>query len=306
MKGQPQSQRTKGVALILALVIVAIAASVATRMVWQRAVAYAATRHLLAAQQAVLYALSGQSFVALLLEGMPTNGPIDLKQPWAEGLPPLPLPHGQISGHMVDLEGRFNLNNLVTAQGSIDPTEVAVFLRLLQELGIPTHLATNVADWILPPGPNSGSDAATLYESLSPPYRPAQEPLTSVSELLLVAGMTKHDYLLLRPYVAALPNGTPLNVNTAPPPVIAALVPDVPEGNIRKIELAQAQGGFTSTTEFVSLLGAQPTIPLSVSSNYFRLDLRVHFAGARVRLRAVLYRAPAGWVKTLSRRFMSD
>lgn len=292
-------------ALILALVVVAIAASVAARMEWQRAVAYAATRHLLDSQQAVLYALSGETFVSGLLERMPATGPVDFRQPWAEGLPPLPLPHGKIAGRVVDLEGRFNLNNLVTAQGAVDPAEVAVFMRLLGELGLPADLATNVAEWIAPPGPANDASSA-IYESRSPAYRPAQEPMTSVSELLLVAGVTRRDYLRLRPYVTALPNGTPLNVNTAPGPVLEALAAGLPATAVRNVELAQEKGGFASTSVFASALGSQPAIPLSVSSNYFRLDLRVHFAGARVRLRSVLYHSPEGWVRILSRRFVSD
>jgi general secretion pathway protein K len=298
-------RNARGVALILALVVVAIAASVAARMEWQRAVAYAATRHLLTSQQAVLYALSGETFVGKLLETMPSQGPVDLRQPWAEGLPPLPLPHGHIAARVIDLEGRFNLNNLVTPQGAIDPTQIAVFMRLLAELGLPTDLATNVADWMIPPGP-SGDAQSAIYESREPPYRPAQEPMTSVSELLLVAGFTRADYLRLRPYVTALPNGVPLNVNTAPGPVLDALAANIPAENLRNTELAQAQGGFTTTSAFTNTLGVEPTIPLGVTSNYFRVDLRVHFAGARVRLRCVLYHSPEGWARTLARRFVND
>lgn len=295
----------RGVALILALVVVAIAASVAARMEWRRAVAYEATRHLLSSQQAVLYAISGAAFVRKLLEAMPAQGPVTLTQAWAEGLPPLPLPHGRIAGRVIDLEGRFNLNNLITPEGAIDPTEVVVFMRLLSELGLPTDVATNVADWMASPGPASDAQAS-LYESRDPPYRAAQEPMTSVSELLLVAGVTRAAYLELRPYVSALPSGVPLNVNTAPAPVLAALAPNIPETNLGNIELAQRKGGFNSTSLFASLLGVQTTVPLGVTSNYFRLDLRVHFAGARVRLRALLYRSPEGWTRVLSRRFVSD
>ncbi len=292
-------------ALILALVVVAIAASVAARMEWQRAVAYAATRRLLTSQQAVLYALSGETFVGELLEGMSAQGPVNLTQPWAQGLPLLPLPHGRIAGRLVDLEGRLNLNNLVTSQGAVDPAELAVFTRLLAELGLPLDLATNVAVWMAPPGPE-GNAQSGIYEARVPPTRPAEEPMTSVSELLLITGMTRADYLRLRPYVTVLPSGTPLNVNTAPGPVLAALAANIPTQNLHNVEQAQIRGGFTETSLFTSLLGAQPEIPLSVTSNYFRLDLRVHFAGARVRLRCVLYHAPEGWIRILSRRFVSD
>lgn len=285
--------------------MVAIAASVAARMEWQRAVAYAATRHLLTSQQAVLYALSGETFVGQLLGALPPNGPVDFRQPWAEGLPPLPLPHGRIAGRVVDLEGRFNLNNLITPQGTIDPTEIAVFMRLLAELGLPVDLATNVADWTAAPGP-SGNPQSSVYESREPAYRPAQEPMTSVSELLLVAGISRTDYLRLRPYVATLPGGVALNVNTAPAPVLDALAANIPAQNLRNAEMVQEQGGFASTTLFTSMLGIQAQIPLGVTSNYFRLDLRVHFAGARVRLRSVLYRSPEGWIRILTRRFVSD
>ncbi len=92
-------------------------------------------------------------------------------------------------------------------------------------LEIDPQLAGGVVDWLDPDTdvrfPNGGEDST--YAGANPPYRTANMPITSASELMAVTGFDRKIYAALAPYVTALPEGTKLNVNTASAVVIASL-----------------------------------------------------------------------------------
>lgn len=99
-----------------------------------------------------------------------------------------------------------------------------------------------VADWVdkdqneRPLGAEGG-----YYQSQDPPYSPANAPIRFEEELLLVRGMTRallygdaeHEGIL--PYITVAGNDGRLNPNTAPLPVLMALLPDMSEENVRDL-----------------------------------------------------------------------
>ena len=98
--------------------------------------------------------------------------------------------------------------------------------RLLAIIGVETDWATTIADWIdedVQPGfPNGAEDS--VYTSENPPHLAANMPITRVSEIMYLVGFGPERYAKLKPYVAALPLGTPLNVCTASGPVLDSLL----------------------------------------------------------------------------------
>src|SRR5690606_33196230 len=102
---------------------------------------------------------------------------------------------------------------------------LAWFERLLTILELDPLLAGAVADWIdadaQPQFPVGAED--DVYTRRNPPYRPPNKAMTSVSELSAIDGVTPEAYHTLRPFVAALPVGTVLNVNTASAELLASL-----------------------------------------------------------------------------------
>ena len=83
-----------------------------------------------------------------------------------------------------------------------------------------------MADWIdqdshdpnMPEGAEDGT-----YLSQNPPYRTANGLVVTTTEMMALPGMTRDEFERIRPYVAALPAGTPINVCTAKAPVLAML-----------------------------------------------------------------------------------
>lgn len=73
--------------------------------------------------------------------------------------------------------------------------------------------------------PNGAED--DYYLGLSQPYRTGNRPLTSARELLLIRGGNRKIFATLEPFVAAVSEPTPININTAPQPVLMSLAPDI-------------------------------------------------------------------------------
>jgi general secretion pathway protein K len=179
---------------------------------------------------------------------------------------------------MEDLEGRFNLNNLVS-NGQIDNQQLAVFVRLLRTLHLPEILAVAVADWMDADDIPSNTDSveSAYYQSLSTPYRAANHPLINVNELLGVKGVDRNILTVLRPYVTALPTRTPINVNTASPEVLTALVVGLSSEEAYTMAAKRERTYYRNNEDFQQALPSGMTAPagVSVSSQYFLVQARV-------------------------------
>ena len=190
-------------------------------------------------------AISGERFAAALLyrdrQAGDRENSDSLDDDWAQSIPPIPIDElAVIQGCIVDLQGRFNLNNLVNAEGVASPAHVEQLVRLLARLGIAVEKAQAIVDWVDADVNATVPDGAEddFYTGLDPAYRAANAPFAAVSELKLVKGFwpsideEREDYELLLPHLAALParpDGQPttVNVNTATPEVLASLGDEV-------------------------------------------------------------------------------
>lgn len=292
--------RERGIAVVLAMGVVALAAMAAAAIMvsqstWARQVELT-TDHIQA--RAVL--LAGADWARAVLADDRRLGNVDhLGEPWALKLPPLPVENGELLGQIEDQQGAFNLNNLVS-QGKINLAQLAHFRSLLANLGLPPELADALADWIdadVQPQPRDGAEDA-YYLSLDPPYVTANQPLIDVAELALVRGFDENVRARLQRYVSALPVSTTVNVNTAPAEVIAAVVEGLDVGGAQLMVAQRERAYFSSSGDFVQRLppGMQAAAgDIGVSSNYFMATLRVSIGGAQARGKALLARGGSGW-----------
>jgi general secretion pathway protein K len=295
------------VALITALLVVAMATAAAVAMVSRQQVDIRRSANLLAADQALLYADGVEDWAAQVLRRDRDDGgkSDNLGEDWATRLPPISVEGGQITGGMEDLQGRFNLNNLVDQAGKVRAEEMEYFRRLLDNLGIEQALADALADWIDRDidvrFPNGAEDEYYLLQE--PPYRAANRPLVDTSELRLVKGFTDEVMQLLAPHVTALSEETMINVNTATPQVLRALNADLSESDVEKLIADRGENGYENPNDFLghsTLAGRELGTQIDVTSNFFRVLTSVDIGDSTARLASLLQRDD-GDVRVISR-----
>jgi general secretion pathway protein K len=299
------------VALIIALILVALATILATKLSFDGWLERRRTLGVLAAEQAVHFGLGAEALAADVLGQAPSGTQqVTLNQPWAQPTQPLPLtppndpegePIGSLQGALEDMQGRFNLNNLahvttpagtapaVGAAGTqYDPAPLAQFQRLLVSVGLEPKWAGIARDWItatdIPSSPDGAKDS--IYTSQTPPYRTGEWPMTSPSELMNMPGFGADRYRKIAPYVTALPGNTvKVNVCTAPAFVLESLAKNLNGEWSRSADLLTSErktGCFPTLPAFTTIVnGADPTAKTTLAtyvgdnSIFFRLTTRV-------------------------------
>jgi general secretion pathway protein K len=306
---QDTGKKQRGIALLIALVVMAIAASLSTAMIWDRELDIRRFANIKQGDQAMEYALGAEAWAEQILRRDYSSDPnnTNLTQDWAMQLPSLPVQGGSVTGHLQDLQGLFNVNNLASSDASKANAALAQFQRLLVELNLDPEIANAVHDWV-----NGGDQPSNLggakdefYTQLAPPYLTAEQPMTSISELLLVKGITPQIYATLLPYVCALPllppgssPGTPMtptsvNINTAPAAVLASLNTGITASAAEAAIQTRAQQPFQSLKDLTNLLNiGSPAagVPTTLTSSYFRLIVRVKIGSTEITLYSLLFR----------------
>ena len=289
----------RGVAIVLAMGVVAMAAMAATAIMitqstWSRAAELTADH----VQAQVLIQAGVDWSRAILSYDRRSNNVDHLGEPWALRLPSMPVENGELTGYIEDQQGLFNLNNLVKG-AKVNLAQLAIFRRLLSTLGLPAALADTLADWLdadSEPRPQGAEDG--FYLALQPPYLAANRPLIDVDEIALVRGFDAGVRARLRPFVTALPVFTAVNPNTAAPEVLAAVVEGLGLDGARDLVAKRERDYFRNWDEFFRQLPPGlivPTENISVSSDYFMATMRVTIAGAQARGSALLARQDNGW-----------
>ncbi len=233
-----QLTRECGAALVTTLLMVALITVTVTSMATkqQRTIQLAQNRQ--AQLQLRNLAAAGEKFSMAVLrrdkQEQERGGSDSTEDYWAQSLPPVPIDGATVEGCVIDLQGKFNLNNLVDEEGNVDELEFQILQRLLTALTIDSIKAAAIRDWIDSNIDVTGADGAEddFYTSQTPAYRAANGPMVSPTELLLVKGFRVidegglDDYDVLLPHIATLPtSGSVINVNTASSAVLASLAP---------------------------------------------------------------------------------
>ena len=253
--------RQRGVALMIALILVALATILATKLTFDGWIERRRTIGIIATEQAYEFGEGAEALAADVLSQIgqtpqvapsgsstapppPTVGQsanqVNLAQPWAQPTQPLPItapdnpegePIGTLRGVIEDMQGRFNLNNLAhmimqNNQPIQDPQPLQQFQRLLVSVGLEPKWAGIARDWIdaddQPGQPDGAED--NIYTMQNPPYRTGNWPMMSPAELLNLPGFGAERYRKIAPFVTALPSATiKINICTAPAQVLESL-----------------------------------------------------------------------------------
>jgi len=303
----------KGVALLTVLLVTALMTVVVLSMSWQRQLEMRRTANLIENEQALLLAMGLEDWACKVLRRDRTQNQLDhLGEIWAQGLPPTPVEQGLVAGQISDLQGRLNLNNLVSKE--TQPVNQATLAtdrlrRLLQSCGGTGEEVAAITDWLDNDGemhPNGAEDRVYLLRQ--PPYRTGNRPMVNPSELLLVAGITPEIYTCLAGAITTLPEPTRLNVNTASALALTTLTDKLTLASAEQLVKERPPQGYTDNTDLKDFL-ATPTLAgtglpkdgLGLASNYFLVEGQATVGNAETRLYSVLHRSETGAINVISR-----
>lgn len=299
--------RQRGVALIMAILMVALATILAVSVASDGYMDQRRTGTVILMDQAYELALGAE---ALAAETLQSDDPkVDsLSEAWAT---PIVLPvedgAGEIKGHLEDLQGRFNINKVLNPDGTRNDAGVRQFQRLLELLDINIRYATLTVDWIdansNPEFPDGAEDS--VYAGQTPSYQAPNMPITRTSELMAIAGMTQADYLKLEPYIAALPLDSRLNVCTASGYVLDSLSGTLTQysNNATVLTTGRSSGCFPEINDVKTSFGGDPDFKkllqdhadyLVNTTSYFRANILVTIGTTELALYSVLNRVGAG------------
>jgi general secretion pathway protein K len=323
----PGPRQQRGVALIIALILVALAAILATKLTFDGFLERRRTIGVLAAEQALHFGMGAEALAADALAQDQQNSAqlTTLAAPWAQPTQPLPItpqddpegePIGTLQGALEDMQGRFNLNNLgrvVVPGGQQDPQPLEQFQRLLVSVGLEPKWAGLARDWIdaddIPGNPDGAEDQ--VYTSQLPPYRTGNWPMMSPSELMNLPGFGADRYRKIAPYVTALPTAkAPINICTAPAVVLESLADNLNgeySGSPEVLANSRKSGCFPDATAFTAIVGAKSIAAINgrfgTTSQYFRLTTRVTLGTTEFTLYSLLLRGNGGKITPLLRSF---
>ncbi len=311
MVSHRSNRSQNGAALLLAMVIVTLVATLAASMVWQQWRAVQVESAERARSQAAWMLAGALDWARLILkeDAKGSNQTDDLTEVWAQPLAEArvssflavdkdnsasdndEMPDAFLSGRIQDASGKFNLIALINsgtngALGDISKEQLLALQRLCQNVGLSAQLADGIAQSIRTAVLSSYSDAEALKKLGGEQARAAAPLLPQSIDQLNWLRLDAATVERLRPFVVILPDNSDnkVNVNTAPPEVIAAVVPGLDLGRAQRIAQARQRKPFKAPGEIANLVGQimGPTGPLDYGTY---LTTKSEFFQATVRLR---------------------
>ncbi|MGI9342926.1 MAG: type II secretion system minor pseudopilin GspK [Gammaproteobacteria bacterium] len=312
--------RERGIAAITALLVVALATMLAADLAWELHLDIRRSETALLQNQARQFALGAEilaieALVADFEEDQTANEFCDYPGEGWDTETTLPFEGGTVRGKLSDAQGRFNLNNLAPT-GVKDAEAFDHFVRLLELLGLERELAPRVVDWIDPDqSAEFGGAEDDTYTAKTPAYRTANTWFTTTTELLAVEGVIDPDepgaerFDLLERYVAALPPGEKMNVNSVEDPLlesfaVAGADPASLRANRPYCSLLTGSGGKAFMDDADGIVDVEFTNKfLDVSTNFFQLKVLVTLGTQQLTMYSLLHRDNNGVVTTSLRYF---
>ena len=218
----------------------------------------------------------GMALLEADLQGLDLAGPQDpraqqvdpeareydcLTDVWAEGIPHEAINDAVMRCSIRDEGGKLNLNSLIVDGSGTDPVVESALRNLFAAFDLEEDPTDAIADWLdedddtRPEGAETGD-----YSSLETPYVCKNGPMASIQELLLVRGITPELFFdcnreqsetdliveegghpvslsdLLTAYINPLDPEPRVNVNTAEPELLEAVLGSIESGNVAAVE----------------------------------------------------------------------
>jgi len=325
--------RQSGAALLLALLIMTLVATLAAGMVWLqwRGIEVEAAER--ARTQADWLLNASLDWGNLILKSSIRNSHTedDLGQPWATPLEETKLssflsadgnhqddggPEAYLSGQITDATSKYNLYNILLDVSKAD--EINRLALICTAIGVPAETATTIGA-----GLRASYSAQTASQS-GQQGNPTDVLMPVQVEDLAWYGIDPKVVAKLAPFVQLLPVQvaagapmTPINANTAPAEVLMAALPGITRAQAQQIILYRQNKPLTQPSDIAIALGGSKAagVPMppqgfspasnqfDVKSNYFEIYGQLRYEQHVIRERSVVNRSanPFDPVKVLRR-----
>ena len=268
------------------IIIALISASVA--LMWQRFskdleyTAYSTNQ-----TQALNYLYSVESWAKSIL--LKDDVKVDsLEDDWAQEMPPIPIPGGMLSGQLIDLQSKLNINNLIDLETDpYSPQFRSFFSSCLNSINTDLeqdYMADLIFSYI-----SSQSPKPKLFEQ--------------IVELKNVKTIALKDYHIIKPSIAALPKLTTININTANKNILSCLNTNISSDMADQIIAQRNNKPFSTINVFwnhvktllpnLTLDQIKRDFPMefvSTTSQYFLLEVKIMLNNNKLLARSILHR----------------
>lgn len=305
-------QRQRGVAVITALLLTTLAVAIVASLFWQQQVQVRTMENQRLQLQTKWIQRGALDWAILVLQG--SNLPYtSLDQPWATPLAETRLDEyverervegerydATLSGNITDACARYNLRNLAEGR-QVDEGQIAAFGQLLSNVQLDKGLARRVAQYVAAgqiaqattqsgEGTQTGTQTGTTTQT---GVTGTPMPFIEVDDLLSVPGFTPAMVERLRPFVIVLPQKTKVNVNTAAPEVLAAMITGMSVSEANALAVRRKQAPYMTSTQFETEMNgktAAVTEGLDVRSDWYLVDSRIRLDRAALDAEALIQR----------------
>ena len=284
---RPLHRQERGIAVITAMLIAALVASLAFALstrerLWLRQVE---NRHDFNAAQ--IMAIAAMDLASLTLrDDMRDNNVDHLLESWTTPIPPVNVEQGRVGGRLSELQGRFNLFNL-QENGQPEKTAIAALEKLLAQNSLPVEWAKKLAELM--------ASQTSLLSRQKTGAALAPLPFHNLADFEEMAGIESGKLQTLDAWITLLPETTPVNVNFAGPEVLAAVTPGLSLAQAEQIVGERLGGHFKTVQDFLKALpeqvrGNARTNSYTVESRYFLIETAALFGQIQAHYRGLIRR----------------
>jgi general secretion pathway protein K len=289
--------------VITALLLTTLAITIVASLFWQQQVQVRSIENLRLQLQKQWILRGALDWAGLILREDAKHSSVDnLGEPWAvplaetrldeyieNGRADTDIADAALTGGISDAQARYNLTNLCP-DGIIDPVEVSAFARLLDNAKLDPALAQ--------------ATAATMAAALSKPESAAADKgrqpgslpmkLEQLDDLLAVPGFSPQMVDRLKDFVIFLPRATPVNVNTSPAEVLAAIIDSLSPADAAALVTSRNTASFRDLADFTNRLPGKHFFAspgkISIATNYFLVNGKVRMSRAGLEMQALVER----------------
>lgn len=277
--------RMRGAAVIAAMLVVAIAASLAAQVFERQQLSVRSIENRMDASQIRWIERAASDWARLVLRLDARTTSLDhLGEPWAMAIAQTeldPTVYGGaragtkdakavLTGQIQDAQARFNLRNLIQAD-KLSAPDLQALRKLLAALGLDAGLGEVIAAYAMSPGFGRAAD------------------------LLLVPGFDQATYQRLERYVIVLPQRSALNVNTASAELLHAYLPGLDVAAAQLLTKRREEQAFSNLEALKAKLSGADELPserFTVFSRYFFMEGVIGYGRVNSRARILYDRNP--------------